>query len=72
VLGLLSKKPAASWQDRYGDVTPRVHTEPVNGQTGLVVRQGDRPAVVVGLAVADDRVAVIDLVVNPEKFAEFA
>jgi len=39
----------------------------VNGQTGLLIRIGGRPAAVVGLAIADDRVAHVDLIVNPAK-----
>jgi RNA polymerase sigma-70 factor (ECF subfamily) len=41
--------------------------EPVNGRTGLVVRQGGGIVGVVDLAIADGLVAEITLLVNPEK-----
>lgn len=44
----------------------------VNAQTGLLVRVGDRPVAVVGVGVDGERVAEIDIVVNPDKLAAWA
>jgi RNA polymerase sigma-70 factor (ECF subfamily) len=69
LLGILTNPPAPSWTDRYGNCPPRIELDVVNGQTGVVVHLGDRPALVAALAVADDRVFAIDLIVNPDKLA---
>jgi RNA polymerase sigma-70 factor (ECF subfamily) len=69
LLGLLAKTPARSWTERYGAAEPRIETGPVNGQTGIVVYLGERPAIVAGLAVAGGRVVTVDLIVNPDKLA---
>jgi RNA polymerase sigma-70 factor (ECF subfamily) len=67
LLGILFGAPAPSWTERYGSATPRLEIRPVNGQTGIVVHLGDQPALVAALAVTGDRVAAVDLVVNPDK-----
>jgi RNA polymerase sigma-70 factor (ECF subfamily) len=41
--------------------------EPVNGRTGLVIRQAGRIVGVVDLAIAGGLIAEIMLLVNPEK-----
>jgi RNA polymerase sigma-70 factor, ECF subfamily len=66
-LGVLTSPPAPSWIDRYGDSSPRIGLDVVNGQTRVVVPFGDRPALVAALAVADDHVFAIDLIVNPDR-----
>jgi RNA polymerase sigma-70 factor (ECF subfamily) len=60
LLGVLSRR-----QQVAGQV--QVTMEPVNGRTGLVVRQGGGIVGVVDLAIADGLVAEITLLVNPEK-----
>jgi RNA polymerase sigma-70 factor, ECF subfamily len=69
LLGILTNPPAPSWTDRYGTSPPRIELDVVNGQTGVVVHLGDRPALVAALGVADDHILAIDLVVNPDKLA---
>ncbi|MFJ4468692.1 RNA polymerase subunit sigma [Streptomyces sp. NPDC089424] len=44
-----------------------LHTRPVNGRTGLVVRYGDQVAAVITFVVVGDRVAQIGVVLNPDK-----
>lgn len=72
LLGLLAKRPPRSWVDRYGRGEPRLEMAPVNGQTGLVVHLGGQPAMIAGLAVAGDRVAAVDVIVNPDKLTAWA
>jgi hypothetical protein len=67
VLGLIAGQLPPSWAARYGDVSPIMEIASVNGQTGLVVRLGGRAAMVVAFGVADGRIALLDLVVNPDK-----
>ncbi|TXS41788.1 sigma-70 family RNA polymerase sigma factor family protein [Streptomyces sp. OR43] len=44
-----------------------LHTSPVNGRAGLVVRYGDQVAAVVGLDMAGARVVQVWVVLNPDK-----
>ncbi len=60
LLGVLSQQ-----QKRVGPV--EVTMEPVNGRTGLVIRQAGRIVGVVDLAIAGGLIAEIMLLVNPQK-----
>jgi len=50
---------------------PRAEPAIVNGAAGAIVRAGGRPRYVIGFTVANDRIAVIDLVGDPAKVGRF-
>ena len=43
----------------------------INGAPGFVVFSGDRPFAVLGFAFAGDRIAEIDVLLDPERLARF-
>ncbi len=44
-----------------------VHVEPVNGRTGLVLRQAARAVAVISISVAAAQVTAVWIVLNPDK-----